>query len=50
MTPDALYIALIAALLALACIAVVVVETRRHLAAKRLERDLYDYLNPVEYR
>ncbi|MCZ4506388.1 hypothetical protein O4273_26540 [Rhodococcus ruber] len=50
MTPDALYLALAFALLALAAIAVVVVETRRHLTAKRLERDLYDYLNPVEYR
>lgn len=50
MTVEALYLAAVFAILALACIAVVVVETRRHLAAKRLERDLYDYLNPVECR
>lgn len=50
MTVEALYIAAVFAILALACIAVVVVETRQHIASKRLERDLYDYLNPVEYR
>lgn len=50
MTVEALYLAAVFAILALACIAVVAVETRRHLAAKRLETELYDYLNPVEYR